>query len=536
MTNAPQPASFQPLILAAEDDNLTGVILSRMLNKFGYNLVMVSNGQQALDAFNEHQPDLVLLDAMMPKMDGFTACHHIKQLPEGIHTPVLIVTALQDKESIQKAFEAGASDYITKPVNWSVLQHRIEHLVQSHRAWQALQASEERFQQVIASITDHIYVTEITATGELINHYISPNVEKLSGYSLDSILEDWDLWTRLIHPEDQPVAKQQIESLLVCQSGEVEYRLETAAGKTIWVRDSARVERVNGKTFIYGVVSDITARKRAEESIRSSQKLAELGTLAAGVAHEINSPLQVITGVSEGLLKRHKEDRLTPDFLVRKLDVIQRNGWRCAEIVRSLKTYAYTAPAEMQAHNLNHIIKDTLLLTEHQLSSWGNITIQTQLADDLPPFFCDRNQITQILINLLTNASDALPDGGQISIGTRLNSVTDTVEMRVADNGHGIPPAIQTKIFDPFFTTKPVDKGTGLGLSIITGIIKAHGGTIALNSAPGNGSEFILQFPYSNKPAAAQISPDGLGRFDEPSGPSNPGSTVASADLITSEP
>lgn len=509
MTNVPQLS-----ILAAEDDNLTGVILVRMLEKFGYKTLLVNNGQKALDAFGEYQPDLVLLDAMMPEMDGFTACGLIKQSPGGEHTPVLIVTALQSNESIQQAFEAGASDYITKPVNWAVLRHRIEHLVQTRRSWQALQASEERFRQVIASITDHIYVTEITAKNELINHYVSPNVEKLVGYSLEDVLQDWGLWTCLIHPEDRDKAKQQIDALITGHSGEVEYRMQTATNNTIWVRDSARVERVNGQTFIYGVVSNITARKRAEESIRSSQKLAELGTLAAGIAHEINSPLQVITGVSEGLLKRQKENRLAPEFLCRKLDVIQRNGWRCAEIVRSLKTYAYTAPTEMQAHNLNHIIKDTLLLVEHQLNSWGNITVETRLADELSSFFCDRNQITQIIINLLTNARDATPDGGQITISTRPNTATDSVELRIADTGHGIPEEIQTKIFDPFFTTKPVDKGTGLGLSIIAGIVKAHEGTISLNSAPGAGTEFIITFPFSFKPATAQMPSTGSGRFD----------------------
>jgi PAS domain S-box-containing protein len=416
-----------------------------------------------------------------------------------------------------------------------VLRHRIEHLVQSRRAWQALQASEERFRQVVASITDHIYVTEITADNQLINHYVSPNVENLVGYSLENVLADWGLWARSIHPDDQLKSKQQLDALLTGHSSEVEYRVTTAAGKTIWVRDSARVEQVNDKTFIYGVVSNITARKRAEESIRSSQKLAELGTLAAGVAHEINSPLQVITGVSEGLLKRHQEDRLNPEFLCRKLEVIQRNGWRCAEIVRSLKTYAYTAPTEMQAQDLNHIIKDTLLLIEHQLNSWSNITVETQLADDLPSFFCDRNQITQIIINLLINARDAMPDGGKITIGTRPNAANNTLELRLADTGHGIPPTIQPKIFDPFFTTKSIDKGTGLGLSIIAGIVKAHGGAITLNSAPDAGTEFVITFSYASKPAAAQMPLTGSGRFDDVAGPIKIGEPASGFNLILGE-
>lgn len=535
MTNSPDHSPSQLLILAAEDDKLTAVILARMLEKFGYQVVMVENGQKAVAAFIEYQPNLVLLDAMMPEMDGFTACRKIKQLPDGKHTPVLMVTALQDNESVRQAFGAGASDYITKPVNWAVLRHRIEYLVQIQRSWQALQASEERFRQVVASISDHIYVTEVSAEGTQINHYISPNVEKLVGYPPEKILSDWDLWRRLIHPEDISRADQQLNGLLAGQSSEAEYRMQTAAGNTIWVRDSARVERVNGTCFIYGVVSNITQRKRAEESIRSSQKLAELGTLAAGIAHEINSPLQVITGVSEGLLKRHQEDRLTSDFLCRKLEVIQRNGWRCAEIVRSLKTYAYTAPTEMQAYNLNEIIKDTLLLIEHQLNSWSHIIVKNLLADDLPLFFCDRNQITQIIINLLTNARDAMPDGGQITITTRLDIATNMLEMRVADTGYGIPAAIQSKIFDPFYTTKSVDKGTGLGLSIIAGIIKAHSGAISVNSDPNTGTEFVVAFPHSSKPAAARVSTTGRGRFDDVAGLIKTGENATAPNPVYSQ-
>ncbi len=532
MTETYPDSPSQLLILAAEDDELTGVVLVRMLRKFGYKVVLVKNGRQALEAFSQHQPDLVLLDAMMPEMDGFTACQQLKQMPEGEHTPVLIVTALQDNESVGQAFEAGASDYISKPVNWTVLHHRIERLVQVRRAWQALVSSEERFRQVIASISDHIYVTEITEDGTSINHYISPNIEKLVGFSLDKIMSDWGIWTQLIHPEDRDVAWQQLRSLQTDQFSEVEYRLQTAADKTIWVRDSARAERVNGSTYIYGVVSDITQRKQAEEVVRNTQKLAELGTLAAGVAHEINSPLQVITGVSEGLLKRHQENRLAPEFLSRKLEVIHRNGWRCAEIVRSLKTYAYAAPTEMQPHRLNEIVQDTLLLIEHQLSSWANITINTHLADDSPSFFCDRNQITQIIINLLTNARDAMPDGGQITITTQPDSAADLVTLRVADTGSGIPPAIQSKIFDPFYTTKPIDQGTGLGLSIIAGIVKAHGGTITINSDQGAGAEFILSFPASPLPDTIKMAAPGHapGRFDDVSAPVIQAAGVAKGD------
>jgi signal transduction histidine kinase len=194
--------------------------------------------------------------------------------------------------------------------------------------------------------------------------------------------------------------------------------------------------------------------------------------------------------------------------------VVHRNGWRCAEIIRSLHTYARASGGQLVPGNLNELLRDGLLLMEHQLSSWSHITIDTDFANDLPPLTCDRNQITQVLINLLTNARDAMPDGGVITLTTRFDAAAQALVLRVADTGEGIPEAIRSKIFDPFFTTKPIGKGTGLGLSIVSGIIRANGGSISLDSQEGRGTSFTLQFPVA-VPEAALAGAEPIGRFDE---------------------
>jgi PAS domain S-box-containing protein len=272
---------------------------------------------------------------------------------------------------------------------------------------------------------------------------------------------------------------------------------------------------VGGMHYIVGLKSDITERKQTQAWIVNTQKLADLGTLAAGVAHELNSPLQVITGVSESLLRRLDQNTLAPDYLRRNLDVLHRNGWRCAEIVRSLHTYARASGGQLAPANLNDLIRDSLLLMEHQLNSWSNITIRTELADALPELLCDRNQITQVLINLLTNARDAMTDGGEITIQTQLEPQTHTIALQVADTGMGIPEEIRTKIFDPFFTTKPIGKGTGLGLSIVAGIIRAYGGDISVDSQLGRGSRFTVQLPVQVPAGVAVSVAAGSGRFDD---------------------
>ena len=236
-------------------------------------------------------------------------------------------------------------------------------------------------------------------------------------------------------------------------------------------------------------------RKKAEKALRDSQKLASLGTLAAGIAHEINSPLQVITGMSESLIRKLRSNTIDTEQVIRNLETINRNSWRVADIVRSLLTYSRATVDEMHSHDLNAIVNDSLLLIEHQLLSWANITVHTLLSPLIPPLICDRNKITQVIINLLTNARDALPTGGEITISTLYDNQNKQHILQIKDNGKGIPPHQLRNIFDPFFTTKPIGQGTGLGLSIVLGIVRAHGGTIDVESQENVGTTFTIKLP-----------------------------------------
>lgn len=257
----------------------------------------------------------------------------------------------------------------------------------------------------------------------------------------------------------------------------------------------------------------------------ATRKLADLGTLAAGMAHEINSPLQVITGMSHSLLTRLDEDGLDPDSLRCYLDVINRNAWRCAEIVRSLSIYARAPAGQFEPNDLNALVRDTFLLIEHQLKSWSNISGVRSVTPELPSFQCARNQITQVLINLLTNARDAMPEGGEITIRTGCDPQARRFILQVADTGVGIPRDIRDRIFDPFFTTKPVGDSIGLGLAIVDGIVRAYSGEIEVDSTPGRGTTFTLFFPVNEAGAANHsfgFAQDRFtpvaegGRFDDP--------------------
>jgi signal transduction histidine kinase len=277
----------------------------------------------------------------------------------------------------------------------------------------------------------------------------------------------------------------------------IEYRIRHADGSIHWVSERGRaVYSEQGEPlWLDGVIFDITSRIQAEEALREAQKLANMGSLAAGIAHEINSPLQVITGLSERITRKLESGQLDEGRLKRDIATVNHCGWNIANIVRSLLTYARESPGQVASHNLNEIVNDTLLLTEHQLKTWSNISVLSDLGRNLPPLSCERTQIVQVLINLLTNARDAMPNGGEVTIRTGYNAKQNRFTLQVSDTGTGIPKEMQEKIFDPFFTTKEVGQGTGLGLSIVLGIVKSHGGDIKVESAPKQGTTFTIYLP-----------------------------------------
>jgi two-component system NtrC family sensor kinase len=244
------------------------------------------------------------------------------------------------------------------------------------------------------------------------------------------------------------------------------------------------------------LVDDITERVSLETQLAQADKLSSIGLLAAGVAHEINTPLAVISSYAQMLSKQLQGDtRLGP-----VLDKITQQSFRAAEIANGLLNFSRTSTTEFRDTNLNQVIHDTLSLLEHQFKT-AQILVDLDLANDLPPIHGNPGKLQQVFLNLLLNAKDAMPGGGRLHISTLANG---HVEARISDSGSGIAPEHLKRIYDPFFTTKTTPKpgdrrGTGLGLSVSYGIIQEHAGKIHVESAIGAGTTFHLEFPLLRK-------------------------------------
>ena len=239
------------------------------------------------------------------------------------------------------------------------------------------------------------------------------------------------------------------------------------------------------------ISKDITRDILMQRSLMHQEKLASIGRLSAGVAHEINNPLTtVLTTVM--LLQ---EDLTPEDPLYQELDTIARETLRCRDIVKALLDFARQKPPRVKPCSINKIVAETVTLTRKQ-SAFKDIDLEMALDETVPPLSLDSQQITQALINLTINAIESTEPGGKISIRTEFDPGKRSVRIHVRDTGAGIPPGLLGHVFEPFFTTK--ETGTGLGLAITYGIIVQHGGRIEVESQPNLGTTFTITFPIGN--------------------------------------
>jgi two-component system, NtrC family, sensor kinase len=244
------------------------------------------------------------------------------------------------------------------------------------------------------------------------------------------------------------------------------------------------------------LVDDITGRLQLESQLAQAEKLSSIGLLAAGVAHEVNTPLAVISSYTQMLAKQVRGDeRLAP-----LLDRITSQTFRASEIVNSLLNFSRTGNTEFSEIDLNNVIRDTLTLLEHQFKT-ANVHLEVELKPEIPRIVGNANKLQQVFLNLFINAKDAMQAGGSLRVSTEVNG---RVGVLIADTGSGIAPEHMQRIYDPFFTTKNAAsegqrRGTGLGLAVTYGIIQEHAGRIQVDSAVGHGTTFRLEFPAARK-------------------------------------
>jgi two-component system, NtrC family, sensor kinase len=358
----------------------------------------------------------------------------------------------------------GAAALLFFEIKWSrILETRVG------RRTEELKKSEEKYRSLVESAEDFIFTVDKEGSFQSMNTFTASffggRAEEFLGRGLSSLF-----------PEK--VADQQLKLV----------RLVLKAGKS--VRDEFEIDLGEHKTWISAnfmplkneegevnavlcIARDITENKNLERQLINAEKLASMGTLAAGVAHEVNNPLGVILGFCDLLLR--KQDKDSQEY--EDLKTIERQGLHCKQVVENLLSFARIGEGNAEYADVNQCIEDIVKVVKHTLEM-HNIELELALTESLPPVVGDPRQFQQVFLNLINNSLSAMPGGGNIKISNYLERATRKVVIQVEDDGIGIKEEHMDRIFEPFFTTKPEGEGTGLGLFVSYGIITKFGGTI----------------------------------------------------------
>ena len=413
-------------------------------------------------------------------------------------------------------------------------------VTERRQAVSSLRESEQRFRQVITSISDHIYMGEIAPDGRtVITRYTSPNVAQLLGYPAEQFT-DWTFWQTLIYPEDLPIARSQFEE--PGSNVEVEYRMQRADGTLIWVRDSRRQEigrdsaKQTDRIFVYGVVHDITERKEAEFTLQQERaslaqrveaRTAELRAANAALAqaarlkdeflanmsHELRTPLNAILGKSE-TLQEGIYGELNQKQL-RSLRTIEESGRHLLTLINEIldisKIEAGKLELDIHTVSVQWVCEASLRLINEMALKKG-VSVSSTLDPAVPSIMADGRRLKQILVNLLGNAVKFTPSGGQIGLEVTGDAANEVVHFTVWDTGIGIGAKDMEYLFQPFVqldsSLSRQYEGTGLGLSLVHRMTDLHGGGVSVQSGPDQGSRFTISLPWPQETRTAEAATD----------------------------
>jgi PAS domain S-box-containing protein len=533
------PQSTQPSarILIVEDDELDAELLQETLKTAacpGLELTVAGKIGDALRLLDENRFDVILSDLSLPDCGGLqTFTQLYAHAPE---TPIILLTGYDNESLGLEAVRAGAQEYVVKgTMNGKALWRIISYAIERQALERAVRDSEKRYKRLLGSVTDYIYTVKVE-NGRGVSTLHGPGCAQVTGYTPEELDRDPQLWHRMVHEEDRIAALKQAARVLAGEPITLEHRIIHKDGSVRWVRHTPVLRRDEKEQMIGydGLISDITERKQAEqalhraiEELKTSQealktahlqliqaeKMETVGRMAAGVAHEVQNPLQILLMSLDYLSQRMAEAH--DAVLDGVLNEMRHAAKRADTIIRGLLDFSHSDTLELKPQNLNELIEKALALVRHNLVS-NHIVLQTDLGKELPLLPLDGVKIEQVFVNLFTNAIDAMPTGGTLTVRTSREILTEThrdpgareaghfyagdtvVVAVVEDTGSGIAPEALRKIFDPFFTTKPTGKGTGLGLAIVKRILDLHSGSIEVQNRAEGGARSRLMFKNRN--------------------------------------
>lgn len=500
-------------ILVADNNPVLLTLMSNLLSKKGYDVVTAGDGLTVLKMLADEKPDVMFIDLIMPNIDGERLCRIIRGMPHMEDVVLVILSALAAETRIPFAewgadacmakgpfnkMSRGVLDLLEK-IESNALSSEGQHTlglqyVRPREITKELLSVKRHLEAVLSSVSEGI--VEVASGGRIV--YANPEALRITGQSEENLLAS-DLLA-LFKEEERPKLSKLLrkEPKPGRRAAAAEFRL--ADGKEI----SLCMVPVQDDGSRLIIISDISMRKRLESELRHAQKLEAIGTLAGGIAHDFNNLLMGIQGRTSLLLMNAGEN----PFFIQNLKSIEDIVMSGSNLTRQLLGFARGGKYAVEPTDINEIIRKS---SDMFGRTKKEITLRTNLQENIWTVEVDRGQMEQALLNLYINAWQAMPAGGDLYLGTE-NVLLDEhaaalhhvksgkyVKLTIRDTGVGMDEATRQRIFEPFFTTKEMGRGTGLGLASTYGIIKGHNGAIAVESDKGRGTAFTIHLPATQK-------------------------------------
>lgn len=525
-------------ILLVEDNPGDAGLVKEMLadtDAFQFELVHCDRLGKAEEILGTRSFDVILLDLSLPDGQGLDTVIQTRSATNKI--PIVVMSGLGDVDLAIKALQEGAQDYLVKgQVDSNLLSRSVRYAIERKQAEEALRKAhdqlgmrvEERTAELI--LTNEALLSEIAerkktemalqkseaslAEAQRIAHlgnwdwhiqtnklYWSDEIYRIFGLTPKEFGATYDEFLNFVHPGDREFVKKAVQEALYGRPFYVDHRIVLPDGAVRFVHEQGEVTfGENGEPVrMLGIVRDITDEKEKEMQLIMSERLAALGQMASGIAHEINNPLATIAACAEGLLNRLRKGQLNLDLLENYLGIISEEVTRCKGITTSMLSFVRKVEYEKKEVDINDILDKTIELIGFQ-GRFKGVEVAKHYGQTMTARG-NEGELKQVFLAIIVNALDAMEDMGTLTLDTRIMCPDPQAEkgesvcIRISDTGTGISPELANRIFDPFFTTKGEKGGTGLGLSIVHKIIKDHNGNIAVDSGSGAGTTFTITLP-----------------------------------------